>query len=199
MTAIRRIALAGYMGAGKTTIAAMLAEQGSCFINADKEAKALMQQDDTIKRSLEERFGNDVVEGGNISSQLLGERAFRSMDDLKLLNSIVHPELIRKLRELVFSSDCPVCILDAALVPLWHIEPWFDIRIWIEASFETRLQRIIDRTGLDEAVARNRMHLQEQLVPRPSKKLWNIIVNEHENIETLRADLEAIFGYRRQE
>ena len=49
-------------------------------------------------------------------------------------------------------------VVDAALIPYWGIEDWFDYVIWVDAAWEVRLDRMKKR-GYNEAdiVQRERM------------------------------------------
>jgi dephospho-CoA kinase len=114
----KNIGVTGYMGAGKSTCAARIgATLGARIIDADAEAKKLMQNDDRIRRDLESAFGPSVVAPSGVSFDALSALVFSSAARMRRLNDIVHPPLLDKLRALIVSLKEPV-ILDAALIPL---------------------------------------------------------------------------------
>ena len=125
------IGVAGYMGAGKSTISRLIAGRGITLIDADNEAKIVMQRDSAIRKQLILTFGNDVVANDTVRSDLLGERAFRSAEDLAALNAIVHPAIVAHLEKLIDNCDTGKCILDAALIPMWNVSNRFDFCIWV--------------------------------------------------------------------
>jgi dephospho-CoA kinase len=178
-----RIGIAGFMGAGKSTCAGFIADIcgasfGKAFsIDADAEAKRLMQSSPAIKKKLVETFGAGIISRGVIRFPELGEAAFASMENLQALNGIVHPALVGKLEEAVFKKGCPCVIFDAALIPLWHMEKWFDVLVWVRASFEKRYERLKNKTKLPVANLIKRMELQQELFDEPGRAPWNIIVN----------------------
>lgn len=185
-----KIALAGYMGSGKSTAAKILAEAGAQIIDADLEAKILMQSDSEIKKKIFLAFGESVFREGAIAFDKLGSRVFRYLEEIRKLNSIVHPPLLERLCEL-FKGTCGTVVLDAALIPLWKIESWFDQRIWISASFSTRLKLLMLKPGaLPESDIMSRMKIQEKLFETPPEGSWRHVLNE-DSIETLRSDLLA--------
>lgn len=185
-----KIALAGYMGSGKSTVAGILAEAGAYIVDADREAKLLMQSDPEIKMKLNEIFGEQVFKNGSIAFDRLGSIVFGSIEELKKLNAVVHPPLLERLGSLMRDRSGPV-VMDAALIPLWHIEGWFDQRIWIFASFDVRLKRLLAKAGeLTEEVIRERMLLQEKLFQSPPEGIWRYISNES-SIEALRSEVLA--------
>lgn len=180
-----RIGIAGFMGAGKSTCARFLSETcgtslgaAALIIDADAEAKLLIQNDKAIKTKLVETFGAAIISRDVIIIPALGEAAFKSMENLKALNGIVHPALVKRLEERAFSNVGRRLIFDAALIPLWHIEKWFDVLVWIRASFEKRYERLKNKTGLPAETIKTRMELQQALFDEPKRAPWNIIVNQ---------------------
>jgi dephospho-CoA kinase len=173
-----RIGVAGYMGAGKSTCAALCAEmRGMRIVDADAEAKLLMENDTRIRDELALAFGPRVAGREAVDFSALGSVAFSTTGDMQKLNRIVHPPLVRRLRDLVLSRPGP-CILDAALIPLWSIDDWFDCLLWVRASPRVRLKRVCERTGLPEDRVRQRMHVQEALMSEPSGPNWTFVNNE---------------------
>jgi dephospho-CoA kinase len=191
----RRLGIAGYMGAGKTTAARLLAERAApaLIIDADREAKTLMATDRAIRHKLIEAFGTSIIEKDQkVSFRTLGRIVFCSKKKLLRLNAIVHPPLVQRLRELLRQQVAGCCILDAAVLPLWKIESWFDACLWIHAAPGKRLERLHRmRSDLDERQLRDRMRMQEQTLPVPERSPWRRVVNEG-SIESLADTLDRI-------
>ena len=183
---IKRIGVAGYMGAGKSTCMQFLADENTVLIDADYHAKRLMENDRIIKDLIFTQFGKNVKENDTINFKELGKIAFSSLTELKKLNEIVHPPLISHLENLILKPSLDTTIkkivLDAALIPLWNIECWFDDLLWIESSHEIRLNRLAKKSkgqiGLDEL--EHRMKLQETLFDSPDKNKWIMVRNDAE-------------------
>ncbi|HUI91523.1 MAG TPA: dephospho-CoA kinase [Chitinivibrionales bacterium] len=194
-TAPVRIGIAGYMGSGKSVCAGMCAElTGMRIIDADAEAKLLMKNDSRIREELAGVFGPSVDKRGTIDFAALGVTAFASAAAMQNLNTIVHPRLVRRLRDCVFDRPGP-SILDAALISLWRIEDWFDCCMWVDAPAPLRLARIAAKTGLPEPQLRQRMLVQEELVARPSGVKWIFIVNAGTR-EALQSSVERFVNSR---
>ncbi|MBD3316001.1 MAG: dephospho-CoA kinase, partial [Chitinivibrionales bacterium] len=140
-----KIGVSGYIGSGKSVGSAALALPAGDLIVADSVAKELMKNDRFIHRRLRETFGNEVVGTDTIFFDRLGGKVFSSREELDKLNAIVHPPLLKRLRDLLNTSAKRKCVLDAALIPFWGIEDWFDLRIWVRASVETRVRRLMAR------------------------------------------------------
>jgi len=162
------------MGAGKSTCARSFASEDALIIDADAEAKRLMARSPHIQEMLRAAFGSDVIGAdGTVRSDTLGKAAFKSVDTLLTLNGITHPPLVEHLDTIVSGCQKPLCILDAALIPLLGIESWFDICVWVDAPFETRLVRLITkRPNIDEAELVKRMRMQEAVMGQPEGGDW---------------------------
>ncbi|MFP4165210.1 MAG: dephospho-CoA kinase [Chitinispirillaceae bacterium] len=168
-----RIGISGYMGAGKSTCTGQFRSPETLILDGDQEAKKLMQSDHRIQSALVSVFGKHIKKDSDLRFDQLAAEVFRNRDTLKLLNSIVHPNLIERIRSLIFNDSKPLCILDAALIPLWHIESWFDHCIWIDVSFGTRFNRLKQkREDLSDFELKRRMQMQQQLFDVPRGQNW---------------------------
>jgi dephospho-CoA kinase len=161
------------MGAGKTTCARSFESGSALIIDADAQAKLLMSGSRRLQDDLCGAFGASIVDKDGLRFDLLGRVAFRSAESLISLNNIIHPPLIKHLERLVFDCTKSLCVLDAALIPLWGVEAWFDLCIWVDAPFETRLERLkIKRADIDESELIRRMRLQEEVMSVPDAGIW---------------------------
>jgi dephospho-CoA kinase len=177
----RRLGIAGYMGAGKSVAARLLAAQADAVIvDADHEAKTLMAGDQGVRQKLVLAFGGSIIGKDGLSFAALGQIVFSSREKLLLLNTIVHPLLVQRLRRMLFGPrNNRNSILDAALLPLWNIESWFDACLWIHAPAEIRLERLRQTRGdLDEHALRDRMRMQEESLRAPGSPPWRLLAND---------------------
>ena len=184
-----RIGVAGVMGAGKSTVSRYFAEHGFTIIDADSRAKALMNSDCALIDTLAQTFGSQVRGEQGLDFRNLGARAFSSVSHLRQLNNVVHPTLLNTLRREVDSYKR--CVLDAALIPLWGIESWFDELIWVRADAAIRRERLKKVTGLSSAEIVRRMMIQEELFCEPNGNSWVVLVND-DSVDVLRERLARV-------
>jgi dephospho-CoA kinase len=150
-----------------------------------------VQSDPKLQLGLKSAFGESIVDDGTIRFSELGRKAFSSADTLLTLNKIIHPPLVKHLEPLVRNNQKPHSILDAALIPLWHIESWFDLCVWVDLPFETRLERLMaKRVDIEESPLRHRMRLQEEVMPTPQSSRW-IKLPDSECEQYIRSRLEV--------
>jgi dephospho-CoA kinase len=173
----QRTGVAGFMGAGKSTFARSFTQHGFTVIDADAEAKQLMDACAIIQRDLSRAFGDAVIRQGKVDFKKLGAIAFENGENLQRLNAIVHLPLKEKLGERIKAFGAGRMIMDAALIPLWHTEDWFDTLFWIRTPASIRIARLSAKLNLDPLLIEQRMRMQEKLFPEPSKSPWKIIDN----------------------
>ena len=182
------------MGSGKTSCCSFLAaNKGLRIIEGDTEAKKIMLRDKNIHESLAASFGAGIFNDGTLSFEALGSIVFQNGELLRRFNNIVHPVLLRKLRGIICGQSDDVVVFDAALTPMWKIDSWFDMRIWIDASFQTRLVRLLNKgLVLGEPEIIRRMRLQMELFDIPCGGDWSRIENENGMSEACNVFLSLI-------
>jgi dephospho-CoA kinase len=192
------------MGAGKSTCAGLMAgltagpETRVSVIDADQEAKRMMNGDESIKRRLAAAFDASVIHGNSVVFGRLGKAAFASVQTMRILNSIVHPPLVKRLEGLLSLEAAP-CILDAALIPMWGIESWFDRCLWVTAPPSLRIARTKAKTGLPLEQISLRMKVQEALFgPPASGPQWTIVENDG-SLDELRDRIAGLHVLRLDE
>jgi dephospho-CoA kinase len=178
------------MGSGKTTAATYLAA-GSVCINADALAKEVMNSDAHIRAALAAAFGSGILKDGAVDSAALGSIVFASLPALKKLNALVHPPVIAEIDKRIASVTQGLCVVDAALIPLWQTENRFSALYWIEAAAETRLARLVARGPCAQDEIRRRMRLQQELFLPPQGAPWRIVANQG-SVAQLLAQLDTI-------
>ena len=158
------IGLTGQTGAGKSTVAALLEREGFHIIDTDKLARQITEKESPVIPKLQEAFGADITdENGELDRAELARRAFASKEKTALLNSITHPEIIRRTTEraFAFSEKNEPCVLDVPLLFQSGTDRYCDLTVAVTAPEQTRLERITARDGISEQAARLRMGAQE--------------------------------------
>lgn len=173
-----KIGVAGYMGCGKSTCARYLSRNSGTIIDVDSFAKDMMNSNTKIKKKLAESFGNNVLCENRILFDVLGEIVFSSLQNLRTLNTIVHPPLLERLQSKITEYDNKLCIVDAALISYLKIEEWFDILFWIETSEEIQFRRLTGKTAVTSEELKKRIKLQRELFIEPREGKWLTISND---------------------
>lgn len=151
------VGLVGRIGAGKSTVAQLLAARGATVVDADRIAHEVLDDPQAV-RDVVARFGPGVLDGaGRVSRAAVAARVFGPRPDqaadLRVLEAIVHPLVRARIEALLAaeraaeaqSSSPRVVVLD---VPLLMQAGWDDIcdrLLHVECTEEVRQARLDSR------------------------------------------------------
>ncbi len=115
------IGLTGGIGAGKSTVAELLAEKGASIIDADRIAHEIYEPGKEGYDRIVDHFGTGVLdEQGRVDRQKLGALVFDDREKLEELNRIIHPLVLKEVAERVaaVTADDPEqpIVIEAALM-----------------------------------------------------------------------------------
>ena len=156
-----RVGLTGGLGAGKSTVSALLAEHGAVIIDADAIAREVVRGGTPGFAAVVERFGPDIVgPDGELDRAKLAEIVFADDVARTDLNGIIHPLVGERSRQLMADvPDDAIVVYDVPLLVENNGAGGFDVVVVVEADLATRLRRL-DARGLAEPQARARMAAQ---------------------------------------
>ncbi|MGI8584063.1 MAG: dephospho-CoA kinase [Chitinophagaceae bacterium] len=159
-----RIGLTGGLGSGKSTVAHIFEVLGIPVYYADVASKRLMKDDEKIRTAVQNAFGKEVYQEGELDRKYLAEIVFKDEKKLELLNSIVHPATIKDAEEWMKQQVSPYAIKEAALIFESGSEKNLDYVIGVRAPLELRLDRVIkrDNLGKEEALERMKKQMDEE-------------------------------------
>lgn len=148
---MRIVGLTGNIAAGKSAVAARLAELGALIIDADILAREAVEPGRPALAAIVGRWGNDVLRpDGSLDRAALRRIVFSDPAERAALDAIVHPavdrlriaaiETARRRGETLVICDIPL-LFEAGL------EHKVDIVVLVDAPVELRRARLInDRT-----------------------------------------------------
>jgi len=159
------IGLTGGIGSGKTTATKILAELGAPVIDADKVGHAIYEPDGPAYGDMIAAFGDGILgPDRTIDRKKLGPIVFADPEALKRLNSIVHPKMFARMRQMVETlragGERKPVVIEAAVLIEANWQPLFD-EIWlVEASKERVIERVERDRGLKPAQTEARIRAQ---------------------------------------
>jgi dephospho-CoA kinase len=156
------VGLTGGIGAGKSTVSAMLAERGAVIVDADQIARDLQSPGSPVLDSMAERFGEHIIrDDGSLDRAAVAAIVFNDDAALKDLNGIVHPAMQSEIQRQIDEqrSTDRVVVLD---FPLLGENPRKGLAatIVVDIPVDVAVERLVDQRGLDEADARARINSQ---------------------------------------
>ena len=141
------IGITGGIGSGKSTISKIFEEEGNEVILSDDIAKELMFNDNSVKRKIINEFGKECYTDGMLNTQILAEKVFNHPEQIKKINSIVHPPTIAEInkRIKIALKDYSIIFVESALIFEANMTEMFDYVLLITAEEDTRIKRVLDR------------------------------------------------------
>jgi dephospho-CoA kinase len=156
------IGLTGGIGAGKSTVAAALAEHGAVVIDADHVAREVVQPGKPALLAIIEAFGPSILlPNGELDRAALGNIIFGDDEARARLNSIVHPAVRERTMEYFRAApQGSVVVYDVPLLIEAGNDYPYDLIVVAMASEEVRTHRLVELRGMTEAEARSRIESQ---------------------------------------
>lgn len=176
------IGVTGGIATGKSRVMQLLQKYGAVIFSADEAARAVLIPSNAVLAEIAETFGSDVLNpDGTLNRNRLGTVVFADIDARQRLNQITHPPILRLLCAQIAAArtDLPANSLVAVEVPLLyetHLEDWFDCVLTVAASESVQMHRLMQRNGLSEEEARQRIAAQMPLAEKIRRShfvLWN--------------------------
>jgi dephospho-CoA kinase len=188
------VGLTGGIGAGKSSVAALLAERGAVILDADQVARDVVEPDAPAFAALVERFGPEIVgPDGRLDRPKLAELAFASDTGTADLNTIVHPAVGKEF--LARMQAAPADAIVVCDVPLLVESETarsrgYEYVIVVEAPLETRLDRLEERgVPRNDAVAR----IAQQATDDERRAIATHLVDNAGDRAQLEAQVDAIW------
>jgi dephospho-CoA kinase len=189
------VGLTGGIGAGKSTVADLLARHGAHVVDADAVARSVVDPGTPALAKLVERFGNGILGAdGALDRPALGRLAFADEQSRKDLEAITHPAINEEfLRRIQACPDDAIVICD---VPLLVESPQgrgrgYKYVIVVEAPLELRLQRLEER-GVPRADAEQRMKAQASDEER--RKIATHVIDNSGDVAHLERQVDAVWA-----
>ncbi len=178
------VGLTGGIGSGKTTILKMFQDLNiDCYI-ADIEAKKLMNSSKKIKKKLIEEFGTKVYTTDGLNRKYIAKIVFENPERLKILNSIVHPQVHKHFERFVKRTKSSYVIYENAILFESKGDKKCNFIITVTAPIEVRIERILARDTTTKVDILNRMKNQfsdEEKISKSDFVINNIDLKETQN------------------
>ena len=191
------IGITGNVGTGKSLVSKFFKKWGAFIISGDQIGREVLKSVD-IKEKLRITFGEEIIRDNDVDREKLGNIVFKDTDRLKQLNKIVHPALLKKLKESIYKSEEDIIVVDAALIFEWDIKDWFDYKILTISklsNIRSRLKKLEFSDEIIDGILKSQMNPEKAriyadfiIVNNGSKrelrekaqKVWNKIFKENQ-------------------
>ena len=186
------IGLTGGIGSGKSTVAAMLRDQGIRVVDADQIAREVVETGQPALAELVEVFGQDILnDDGSLNRQELANRAFATEEATNALNTITHPRIEQETQrqfDLAAAEKVNFLVYDMPLLVERGLHEEMDMVIVVHTDIEERVRRLVEHRGLDEDDVRRRMSHQVDDVTRLASA--DVLIDNNGSVDHLRKQVD---------
>ena len=187
--------LTGGIGAGKSTVAALLEERGAVVTSADEVARDVVSPGSDGLAAVVAEFGDGILApDGSLDRSALGRLVFS--DDLRRarLEEILLPLIAAEAWARMDAVPAgQVVVYDIPLLVEGQMQDMFDLVIVVEADLELRLERLSERgMNRDEALAR----IAVQATDEERRGVADVIMSNSGAMEDLSAEVDGIWNTR---
>lgn len=156
-----RIGLTGGIGSGKSSVAELFQQLKVEVIDADRFAREITKPGSPALKEIAQRFGPKILlPDGGLDRNSLAELVFSDEDQRRWLESLLHPEIRRRMDQSASNCPDPYCILEIPL--LVESGRYRDMAriIVVHCPREIRLERLKSFRGMPPSVAEKIMNNQ---------------------------------------
>ncbi|OLE21679.1 MAG: dephospho-CoA kinase [Actinobacteria bacterium 13_1_20CM_3_71_11] len=186
------VGLTGGIGAGKSVVAARLAERGAVVIDSDRLAREVVAPGTEGLAEVVATFGEDVVREGALDRAALAQRVFADPDARGRLERIIHPRVRARTAELIKEApEGAVVVNDVPLLVEAGLAETFDLVIVVLASEPVRIRRLTGGRGMTEAEARSR--IAAQATDEQRRAAADVVLVNDGTLDELRAAVDDVW------
>lgn len=176
---MKKCALTGGIGSGKSTICRIFQTLNVPIFEADREAKKFYLQSDVIQQ-INNTFGSSVFNNSIIDFKKLSDIVFSNTQALNQLSAIIHPLVMNSYHEWMLQlKNTSYCILESAIIFEANLENEFDYIISVFAPVDLCIQRIIERDSTDYDHVTDRMRAQIDPEEKRKKSDFEIVNDDY--------------------
>jgi dephospho-CoA kinase len=190
------LGVTGGIASGKTLVTQIFRSLGAAVVSADELAREVVAPGSPLLERLVQRFGPQILqESGELDRAALGARIFADPEARAALNAITHPAIaalaVSRLAELA-TAGWALIVYEAPLLYEAGAEGRVDAVLVVTVPEAVQLQRLVERDGLSEAAARERIAAQLPQAEKAARA--DFVIANDGTPGALRARVKALYA-----
>lgn len=188
------VGLTGGIASGKSTVSNLIREKGFTIIDADLEARLAVEVGEPAYNEIVSYFGEDILlDNAEINRAKLGEIIFNNEEKRLKLNSIVHPDVRRRMlekRQKAVDNGERLIVLDIPLLFESKLTGMVEKVLLVYVNGDTQLKRLMERNQFTKEEALSRIGSQMPLKDKVA--LSDAVIDNNGSIEETEVQLNNI-------
>jgi len=185
------IGLTGGIASGKSAVSSVFEKLGCQVIDADIVAREVVEPNTEGLKALIKTFGEEILRSDLSLDRLkLRKLIFKSSENLKNINSILHPIINYTIKKQIQNVSESYVIVAIPLLCESSNYDWLNRVLVVDVKMETQLMRLLRRDGINEELALKMIDSQCTAVAR--LKIANDVINNEYDLKTLVKKVEVL-------
>ena len=193
---MKKIAITGGIGSGKSTVLKILREEGYIAFSCDEIYKEITLEKEYIEK-ISAHFPA-TVEQGVINKKTLANIVFSNDEKRELLDSIAHPFIMKRLEEKIENCKADVVFAEVPLLFEGGYYTLFDEIIVVKRALNERINAVVLRDGSNEQDVLNRINSQFDYQSKDGEdfieKIGAKILNNNSDIGDLKSRFKLLIN-----
>ena len=179
------ISIVGKSGSGKSTIARTLEslDERMLHVDIDQISHQVLTYPE-VQEALQNTFGTEVVLDKEVQRKVLGKIVFTTPEQMQKLTSITWHHMERLIDQIISCNPDRIILLDYVLLPKTKYFDQSDLKIWVEAPYEERLDRVIKRAVQERNISRNYFQKRDKSGIDYEEGKYDIVINNNDKEKT---------------
>jgi dephospho-CoA kinase len=177
---MKLIGITGGIGSGKSIVCKVFATMGIPIYEADSRAKALMNNDLALKKTIKNLLGESAyTPTGEYNRAWVASQVFNNPALLQKLNAIVHPRVREDADNWIKqNTNSPFLLYEAAIMKAAGDGNYFNKVIVVNAPIDLRIRRVQKRDNRSEQEIRD--IIARQISDEERLKIADFIIENNE-------------------
>lgn len=195
---MKRVALTGNIGCGKSTVAGMFKKLGAYVFDADGIIHSFYRKGHPVFEEVVKTFGKKVLDrGGNLDRKELARIVFSNEEKLRKLENITHKALYDELEKLYRKvPEGAVVFVEASLFIEKGTHKRFDKTVVVYAPYEVCKRRAMSRGFSEEDFERR---WKRQMPIEEKVKYADFVIDNSDGLEETYRQVRAVFERIRED
>lgn len=191
------LGLTGSIACGKSTVADLFVECGAVLVSADQLAREVVNPGSPTLARLVDIFGEEILTaGGSLDRTLMADKVFADPDARSKLEAVTHPAIAHLAEcRLAALRKAPhdLVVYEAPLLFEAGAESRVDQVLMVVIDPAVQLQRLIERDGVTEDEARQRIMAQWPQADKVQKS--DYVIDNSGSLAETRVMVEGLYDY----
>ena len=149
------VALTGGIGSGKTAVSQAFARHGVPVIDTDVLAREVVEPGQPALREIVEIFGEACLDAtGALDRAYLRRVVFADAGRRRELEALLHPRILRALRERLATLQTPYCLVVVPLLVETGMDKQFERILVVDVPEKVQIERVVARDRVDAEQSR---------------------------------------------